>query len=272
MSNCGCGSIQHVSSGGFKFGGSAVIVWDQREGGIVFGGSATVQNPNDVFDGYLLACPLNEPEAPYHDYSRTERDLVSESSPESSEGVYCLPSLHFTRENGVGQLVSFVKDDHQGSLSFSCWINLEDTFREKGIFSRGYRNNGNETTFSVSTSFINHLVCSVVTDSGSFAVYSSKTLETGRWYHIAAVYSLDRIQLFVNGIADNQIAVTGIPFRQNNDGFVGSRDRGAYLTGNIQEVRLSSEVKDSAWFKAERKNYCGGLVVTGGEESVVTAV
>ena len=272
MSSCGCGSIYHIGSGGYKFGGSAVIAWDIREGGISFGGAAGVINPADVYDGYLLACPLNEPEAPYHDYSRTQRDCVSDSSPESSDGVFCLPSLHYTRENGIGQLVSFAKDDHQGNLSFSCWINLDDNYREKAIFTRGYRSNGNECVFSVSTSFINHLVCSIVTDAGSFAVYSDKTLETGRWYHVAAVYDGISIQLFVNGVSNNSLAVTGIPFRMNNDGWIGSRDKGAYLTGNIQEVRLSSEVRDEDWFAMERANYCGSLVVTGGEETVVTAV
>ena len=269
---CGCGSIQHLMSGGFKFGGAATIVVDIIEGGIAFGGSASVFNPDDIFDGYLLACPLNELEAPYHDYSRTERDLVSDESPESSDGVFCLPSLHFTREDGIGQLVSFETDDHQGNLSFSCWIQLEDSFREKAIFTRGYRNNGNECVFSVHTSFINHLVCSIVTDAGNFSVYSDKTMEIGRWYHVATVFNGVSIQLFVNGVSDNSLAVTGIPFRMNNEGFVGSRDRGAYHTGNIQEVRLSSEVRDSDWFFHERKNYCGSLVVVGGEDTVVTAV
>lgn len=269
---CGCGSLSEKMNGGMKLGGSAVVEFVRLfDGGMVLGGSATVNNPNDVFDGYLLACPLNEPEAPYHDYSRTERDLVSASSPESAEGVFCLPSLHFTRENGIGQLVSFAKDDHQGSLSFSCWIMLDDNFREKALFSRGNRANGNEAVFSVSTSFINHLVAKIETDKGEFAVYSDKTLETGRWYHVAAVFDGDSLQLFINGVATNGIIVHGIPFRMNNDGYVGSKDRGAYLTGNIQEVRLSSEVLDSNWFKTERKNYCGGLVVVGGEESVVTA-
>lgn len=272
MSNCGCGSIQHVMTGGIKFGGNTVITFDQREGGIEFGGSAVVINPDDIFDGFLMYCPLNESEAPYKDYSRLGRDAASTASPESSEGVFCLPSAHYTMERGVGQLVQFDQDDHVGTLSFSCWINLDDTYREKGIFSRGWRNNGNECVFAISTSWLNHLVATIATDAGSFAVYSDKILETGRWYHIGAVYDGGALQLFINGVENNGVIVHGLPFRQNNEGYIGSRDRGAYLTGNIQEVRLSAEVRDADWFLLEKLSYCGSLVITGGEETAATAV
>ena len=269
MSNCNCGSIQQIGDGGLKFGGAGTVLFDiNSQGGLLFGGKGTVTT-NDIYDSYLLALPLIELESPYIDLSSQHRNAASIGIPTNpSDGVFCSISQEFLITNGVGSLLQLPPDNTATTYSFSAWILIEGNFKQKTIYSSGNNFNGFDCVFSVETSYINHLVATIKTDTESVAVYSATVLETDRWYHIAVTYDKSALTLFINGIKNNTVAVTGLPLPASNNCYVGSKDKASFWTGNLQEIRITSEVKDSDWFTAERKNFCGQLVSMGGEQTV----
>lgn len=90
-----------------------------------------------------------------------------------------------------------------------------------------------------------------ITAAGSEA---SSSLDDGDWHHVAAVWSPGSALLYVDGIEveDELIDVPIFPLSEGI--FLGRTAGGAGIfTGDLDEVRLSSEVRTPSWIAAEHR-------------------
>ena len=253
---CPCNVYHELASGGLSAGGSAVLVVEQIEGGVVAGGSAIVSVVGEgrAYDGLLACFPLDEESSPYLD---RVSGISATGQATQDSGVACLPSQLFDISDGIDLPVSVLPGNHE--FSVSCWVRLDTSYRQVVFVA--------DSHFVLGTSYVNHLAARIrlVDDDGEQTVWavSEQQLARDRWYHVAASWSPGKsLKLWIDGTLQG---TTETP--QRDTGILTDRPRigrlsGQALVGNLQEVRYFPEARDSAYWQAERANFCAaGFVV-----------
>lgn len=253
-------------------------------GGVVLGGSATVENPLDPWDGMAAVWPLNEfgdgTADEFKDRTGNHLDGTGGDGtdislvPTIDEGVFCQPSQHFV----VRQFIT-LPPDHIGmdqGFTVSLWGRIDTFYQPRVFYSRGHSTaDGDEWVFTLGHSFLNQLTASIHTlkTDGTKKMYmatGTTLLLKNQFYHFAASFTPGvGLKIYVNGVQDGSKPVAeSLAQPVTNEGYFSKWNNGGYITGNIQDVRLHSVVRDAAWLLAEFHNYCQeGFVVVGGEGS-----
>lgn len=268
--SCGCGQIQETTNGGLKLGSNTTVSVEAFFVGGIKIGSNTEVTSSRLFDSFRACLPMTELTGNYLDISGNGFDAIAINPATPDDGVYCLASQHFEdNENNIGPLVQTPVDNLTGSYSISFWLRLDKRFMSRTILSRGSDFGGDKLAISIDTTYLNHIMVSSYHANGIDRV-TSRELETGRWYHLAIEYTGNKINIFINGILDKSQAVNSqlVP---TGPGYIGSKNLGSYLQGNLQELRLYHEPKNEAYWSNERANLCGSLVTVSGADTVVTA-
>ena len=91
------------------------------------------------------------------------------------------------------------------------------------------------------------VIFNLSTTGGGQQLTSNRSLRAGVWNHIAAVYDGSKVKLYINGILDNTLALTGSVYTSSDSLRMGRYYAGSYyyLKGQLDEVRVWSIARDS---------------------------
>jgi len=167
-------------------------------------------------------------------------EIVSDTAP-SLSNTY---SVDF---DGTNDNVAISYDsslDITGALSITAWVKFDSLsgfpmIYAIGDYFDGYAGNGGHQFYSSSNK-----VAFFDTGTGGAPSFSSTTLSTGTWYHLAVTRSASRgITFYVNGSSAGTDTRTGSPSTGTLDIKIGS-DAGPsnYLNGLIDEVAVFNSV------------------------------
>ena len=98
----------------------------------------------------------------------------------------------------------------------------------------------------------------VINDAAtSFTISDPNGLAVNTWYYVVGVKSGSNIYFYTNGTAYGSTAISGT-FLANTYSFnIGRRSQATceqYMTGNVDEVRVSGVARSAAWIKTEYTN------------------
>jgi hypothetical protein len=153
--------------------------------------------------------------------------------------------------------------------SFEIWINADDTVSDQTVYEEGGSTNG----FCVN---INGGNISVITrDSSSQITVSSGYSDTTNFNYIAGVFDNGTLYKYVNAAAQSQATgYASVGSHSGEPGFGYSPDSdssghgsaGYNFDGIMDEVRLSSIVRSSAWISAQYLSMTDSFITFGQEE------
>jgi hypothetical protein len=103
-------------------------------------------------------------------------------------------------------------------------------------------------------------------------VRSNTSINTNNWYILTATYSSEtnKISLFVNGTGRGSATFDGSSHncKEIQIGHI-LETTNTYFKGNIEELRISKDIKDSTWIKADyRTQFSQDLVSVSNEEDI----
>ena len=145
---------------------------------------------------------------------------------------------------------SYVTVPDHGRLNLSgspftieAWINVHafdkdwQTVISKGTNSWRLSRYGNSNKIAFATTGLSNV-----------ALTSIQALNIGQWYHIAAVYTGSKKQLYINGELDNEVNVTGTLATSNYHVMIGENAQvpGRVFNGAIAEVRIWGKARTDA--------------------------
>jgi PKD repeat protein len=208
--------------------------------------------------------------------------------------VYSLSYGNRTLEfNGIDNYVEAADEsvfDIQDEITLECWFKPASLNGTQGLMSKNYGNNahpyqvrlnGNEIVFGF---YSNSIGWQPIQTSGA-------NLTTGQWYHVAAVYNMSTMKIYVDGV-QKATANKNFQIPQNNHPFEVARTNDInykYFDGKIDEVRVwnralsASEVAenmctnltgttDTTLIAYYKFNECGGTLLTdviGGHDGLL---
>lgn len=278
MPFCPCNEFDYLMSDGLAIGGSATVTSSIVEGGINLGGSALVDVTNVSYDGLIAVWPLDElgngtPDEYQDRGSFGLHGTAGEIAPALASGVFCLNCNYFSETEDLnGSYISLPADNLSVNHKFSvsCWVKIEDIYKPRMIFSRGYQDDsGNEWAFYLGYSYLNHLVASVQMNSGIvYEAYSTTMMEQGRFYHVATCFEpASHLKVFIDGIEEATESVTESETEAvANGSYFGRFNLGGYPTCYLQEVRLYPDCQTEDYWAAEHDNFCSPLFYSIGTE------
>ena len=107
---------------------------------------------------------------------------------------------------------------------------------------------------------------------GSFGAFgTTATIPTGTFTHVAVTYdnsSLDEVKLYINGELSREGSLDGPIDSSASTVTLGDRANAHPFDGIIDEVRISGEVINAAWIKANYESERDDLLDFGSEESL----
>ncbi|MBG6061385.1 hypothetical protein IWX83_001166 [Flavobacterium sp. CG_9.1] len=135
--------------------------------------------------------------------------------------------LDFDGRNDYGQSTSILGG--LGSATLMGWINLNSTFSTAGVVV-------GQDKFQIRVSAAKKLEAVV---NGTLATYAT-TLNSSRWYHVAAVYDSSTIKLYLNGALVSTQAKTGSIAADASLLTLGKDPlaNSSYFKGKIDEIRV----------------------------------
>lgn len=112
--------------------------------------------------------------------------------------------------DGVGAFQVMPHDDRYllDNGTIQCWFNADEVIRTQGLVSKdssGYDTGGHVHLYIKDARVKVRLQSAEV----SYWVQSTGTIEPDRWYHVAFVFGVDGMKLFLNGIESGAHAYTG---------------------------------------------------------------
>jgi len=79
-------------------------------------------------------------------------------------------------------------------------------------------------------------------DSGGGGIVGITPILVGDWHHVAGVYTGSVLEVYLDGVLDGSVPVTGSPYTNTADLWIGNRKYSpGYFNGKIDEVRISNE-------------------------------
>ena len=264
-----CNAITLTPSGGIKWGGSVSPVSILPSGGIQWGGSAVWSVSPDVWWGYVGVWGLDETGTVYADQSRHSLDgTIGNAQPTPIDGVFCLgaknagkPSMFPFRKMGFGVAATLRSAAGRRLLRL----------RTATPCQRGYADGTNgDWVCSLGYSVARHVVARLQTldadgTTHEYSCYSTVTMPKDRWHFLACTWQPGKsLSVFIDGTSQGSTSTAETKtLSLSNSGYIGRR-----VSGDIQDVRIHGQARDSAWLTAEHSNYCDSTFYSvGGVET-----
>jgi hypothetical protein len=154
--------------------------------------------------------------------------------------------------DGTGDYLSLASSTDwyfgSGDFTIDFWVrkNADGTFQYP--IGCGDGNTGPQMGWFVEFNDTNHVTGRIyITATGSRAVTSTGTITAGAWHHIAFVRDGNTLRLFIDGIADGTLDVTGIivnnittPFRIGD--LVVNTVESYFFNGWLDDIRISKGI------------------------------
>lgn len=172
---------------------------------------------------------------------------------QTSKGLYGTAMQFSPLKKDYASVAYLENLDLKSDFSISAWINLKEIDKKQVVIS----NQGDAPGgYSLFIDEGNKLSVSFINGSGKIIEIKNQpggeTLALDTWYHIAGVFSKENKELitYIDGIEDRRITVTDIPFPSASELQIGRSkfDKESYFNGSIDELRISSTVRDQQWF------------------------
>ena len=140
----------------------------------------------------------------------------------------------------------------ESALTISCWVNTTDT-STRGLISKGTGGFSDFVLFGNLSPFkIGVFIQTTTANSGN--VYSTTTLNDGKWHFMTATWDGSNVRVYVDGSLENSAALTGTLNNSQNNMYIGAySDDDNYLDGNLANVAIwnralsSDEINSVMW-------------------------
>lgn len=232
-----------------------------QAGGGVGGGQCIVSNSLEVWDCFETVLHLQETgngtsgeykDSTSHAHNGTGGGGNSVMTPIIDSGVFCLNSQQCLGK----QYISVVEDaiNPTVGMTVSLWGAITSWYTPRTFYSRG--------SFTLEYTYWNQVKATITTlptlsTSATYSVTGATQLTQGKFYHLAAVWTPGvGLAVYVNGVQDGIKTVADTYSAPLTESLVASEDGGAFVVGNVQEVRLSGVARSAAWLLAEYNNVC----------------
>ena len=172
-------------------------------------------------------------------HSTMERIMAQDFDERGNEkGDY---SLSFDGVNdyvNLGNIFNFTSN-----YSIEAWVKTSLDSREQRILTKFERGGGG----SLNAGIISTGEFRVSHNVAPWGVKSSKTVNDGKWHHVAATYDMTTLRLYVDGLLDAAIntdvnSITSYDIQIGRSFKTGSYSHG-YFEGSIDEVRIWNDVR-----------------------------
>jgi len=159
-----------------------------------------------------------------------------------------------------------------GAFTLECWIKMNVINVWENFISSQNAQTGNGYAFQNNGAGKISLLHYGLTPS-SYTSLGSVVVAT--WYHVVGVYDGSNLRVYINGVQDNSVAVTGSLTVSDRPCYLGVlADYPPYrewMNGIIDEGRLSNVARTAAWTKATYETGRDHLLDWGSEETPNTA-
>lgn len=158
-------------------------------------------------------------------------------------------------------------------ISIEGWLNL-DTTNDTYLISKGVNTRYEFRLWRVDDTNAYIQPVFVKTD-GSFYYVSSQTatISTSSWNYIAYTFesSTNEMKVFINGsaVSDPTISVLSASYGSSDDICIGCRNNNNFIDGQIDDIRISNNVRSAAWIAASYKSETDIFNTYNSEESQV---
>ena len=140
----------------------------------------------------------------------------------------------------------------ESALTISCWVNTTNT-AVRGLVSKGTGGFSDFVLFgNLSPYKIGIYLQTTTANSGN--VYSTTTLNDGKWHFMTATWDGSNVRVYVDGSLENSAALTGTLNNSQNNMYIGAySDDDNYLDGNLANVAFwnralsSDEINSVMW-------------------------
>ena len=140
----------------------------------------------------------------------------------------------------------------ESALTISCWVNTTNT-STRGLISKGTGGVSDFILFgNLSPYKVGIFLQTTTANSGN--VYSTTTLNDGKWHLITASWDGSNVRLYVDGSLEGSSAVTGTLNNSESNMYIGAySDNDNYLNGNLANVAIwnraltSDEINSVMW-------------------------
>jgi YD repeat-containing protein len=123
----------------------------------------------------------------------------------------------------------------RNTLTVEAWINPENNMQWRKIISKSQ---GSNTDYSFFQGDKNNIAFSIKMGSIARTVYApANTLPLGEWTYVVGTYDGTRMRLYINGVEENSIAISGQINYHAEPLRIGG-EPGAYFKGMIDEVSI----------------------------------
>lgn len=188
----------------------------------------------------------------------TSLDSTNNANNSSSQGMTVTTGKIGGGANGNGSQDIVIPSSSSlnvtNPITVQGWvISTTITTNNQPIISKG---TGSQFRYLLATGNSGKFVLQLLTSSTSYVLFlsSNTTLSSNTWYHIVATYDGTNGYIYINGAQDGTATGSG-----TNDGG-GANDvkiasaSGLYLSGALDEVRLSSIARSADWISTEYNN------------------
>ncbi len=183
-------------------------------------------------------------------YSMTLTAMAQANEPGSGN------CLNFDGSSSVRVLHDAQFDMSAGDLSLEAWVKTTSTSHGRIIAKGGI---SGTPLYQI----VNHLDGRVGfqirdNNSNSSTVFSTTTVNDGKWHHVAGVRSGNTINIYIDGVLSNSLSTTVGNTNNTLDLYIGQwGNNNLYFQGDIDEVRVWSVAKNAT---EVRTTMCSKLI------------
>ena len=154
--------------------------------------------------------------------------------------------------DGTSDLISIYDAaslDIAGTITLEGWVKTTDNTNYPMMISKGAVN-------SAYLLFVNQDDASkpLFRLVGVGDTQATTSVADGVWHHIVGTYDGTIERVYVDGVQENTNTVSGTIFTHNNPLYLGSASTNYYMTGILDELRLSNIVRSADFIKTEYNN------------------
>ena len=125
--------------------------------------------------------------------------------------------------------------------SLEAWIYADNPIQARTIINKGNSTDGYKLSLNAS----GNIVLTLYNASTSYVLTSAITISPDIWYHVAATWDTNPMNIYINGVQSNGSSVTGSSGSPSGSLTIGSDSGGTtnFFDGRIDEVRIWDEAR-----------------------------